>query len=146
MSGKRHSTHRKNHKRSSNAKEYRGKCSTTWKERYGNHSEAFSNDDYENDTALSEEVWNIKRKDGQCTIQWQKHHSMAKAPFNGKSTIQWQKHQHFPSYTPEPIKCRLCMDEKLEIALHKGDDLLNKGSEISLQCRHRNRFKLIKLN
>ena len=84
-----------------NAKEYKGMCSTTWKERYRNRRKAFRNDDYEMDYALSEEVWNIKRKDGQYTIQW-------------------QKHQHFPSYTPETIKCSLCMNEKLEIALHKA--------------------------
>ena len=30
------------------------------------------------------------------------------------------------------------MNEKLEIALHKGDDLLNKRSEIISQRRHRN--------
>ena len=101
-----------------NAKEYKGICSTTWKERYGNHRKAFKNDYYEKDSELSEEVWNIKRKDGQYTIQW-------------------QKHQNFPSYTPETMKCSLCMNEKLEIALHKGDDLLNKRSEIISQCRHR---------
>ena len=110
-----------------NAKEYKGIRSTTWKERYGNHRKAFRNDYYEKDSALSEEVWNIKRKDGQYTIQC-------------------QKHQNFPSYTPKMMKCSLCMNEKLETALHKGDDLLNKRSEIISQCRHRNRFKLIKLN
>ena len=47
-----------------------------------NHRKAFKNDDYERDDALSEEVWNIKRKD--------EH-----------STIQLQKHQNFPSYTAE---------------------------------------------
>ena len=88
--------HRKDHERSAqyNAKEYKGICSTTWKERYGNHRKAFRNDYYEKDFALSEEVWNIKRNDGQYTMQW-------------------QKHQDFPSYTPETMKCSLCMNEKL---------------------------------
>ena len=90
-----------------NAKEYKGTCSTTWKERYGNHKKAFRNNDYEKDTALSEEVWNIKRKDGQCTIQWQKHQN--------------------PSYTPETTKCSLCMNERLEIALYKVKPSIDFG-------------------
>ena len=83
-----------------NYNEYKGICSTTWKECCGNHRKAFRNDDYEKDSALSEEVRNIKRKDGQYTIQW-------------------QKHQNFESYTPEMIKCSLCMNEKLEMRFTK---------------------------
>ena len=89
-------------------------CSTTWKERNGNHRKAFGNDDYQKDSALSDEVWNIKRKNVQYTIQLQKHH-------------------HFPSYILEKIKCSLCMNEKLEIALHKGDDLLNLLNQVELK-------------
>ena len=108
-------------------KEYKGICSTTWKERYGNHKKAFKNDIYEKDSALSEEVWRLKRKECQ-------YH------------ITWKKDRYFPSYTPENMKCSLCMNEKLEIALYKGDNFLNKRNEVISRCRHRSKFKLIKLN
>ena len=45
-------------------------------------------------------------------------------------------------YNPTARRCALCVAEKVEIA--KGDDtvMLNKKSEISGKCRHRNKFLL----
>ena len=107
-------------------KVYTGICSTTWKERYGNHNKSFNNERYEKESALSEEVWRIKR-------------------MNGEYHIKWQKVRHLPSYTPETKKCILCMNEKLEIALFGGENLLNKRNEVISRCRHRAKFKLINL-
>ena len=42
-------------------------------------------------------------------------------------------------------KCSLCNNEKLEIALYKGDNLLNKRNEIISTCRHRFKYKLVNL-
>ena len=33
-------------------------------------------------------------------------------------------------------KCYLCLNEKLEIASYKGDNLMNKKSELISKCRH----------
>ena len=59
-----------------------------------------------------------------------------------KYEIKWQKYPNFPSYSPEVEKCCLCMNEKVEIALHKGHHLLNKRNEIISRCRHRSKYKL----
>ena len=107
-------------------KEYKGICSTTWKVRYGNHKKTFNHEKYMKDTTLSIEVWDIKRK-------------------NGQHSITWKKDQNYPSYNPQSKKCSLCMHEKLEIALYKDDNLLNKRSEVVSKCLHRDKFKLINM-
>ena len=108
-------------------KEYKGICATTWKELFGNHKKAFRNEDYEIDPALSREVWRLKRKE--C-----------------KYSITWQKDRNFPSYIPGCMKCSLCMNEKLEIALYNEGNLLNKHNEIISRCHHRHKHKLLVLN
>ena len=35
-----------------------------------------------------------------------------------------------------------CLNEKLAIALHKEDNMLNKRSEIISKCRHKNKYIL----
>ena len=41
-------------------------------------------------------------------------------------------------------KCYLCLNEKLEIASYKGDNLLNRRSELIGKCRHQNKFTLLR--
>ena len=41
-------------------------------------------------------------------------------------------------------KCYLCPNEKLEIASYKGDNLLNKRSELISKFRHQNKFTLLR--
>ena len=45
-------------------------------------------------------------------------------------------------YYPNSKRCLLCLNEKYEIATYKGDNLLNKRTEIINTCRHRNKYKL----
>ena len=104
-------------------KVYLGICSTTFKDRLGNHKKAFSHEKYEQDSELAKEVWRIKRKGGQFNIKWQK----------------LRRHE---SYKPESKKCSLCDNEKLEIALYKEKNLLNQRNEVISRCRHRFRYKL----
>ena len=35
-----------------------------------------------------------------------------------------------------------CLNERLVIALHKDDNMLNKRSEVISKCRHRNKYML----
>ena len=98
-------------------KVYKGICSTTWKERLGNHKKAFKNEIYMKETELSKEVWRIKKKGGN---------------FN----IKWSKVNNYASYRPEIGRCNLCQQEKLPIALYEGKNLLNKRNEIISRCRH----------
>ena len=105
---------------------YKGICSTTFKERLGNHKKSFNHEKYEADSELSKEVWRIKRK-------------------GGNFAIKWRKDRKYLSYKPEIGKCSLCNNEKLEIALYKGDNLLNKRNEIISTCRHGFKYKLVNL-
>ena len=47
-----------------------------------------------------------------------------------------------------PIKrtgiCHLCLNEKLFIIEHQGNDLLNQRNKLISKCRHKNKFKLMK--
>lgn len=86
----------------------------------------FNSDQYETDSALSKEVWRIKR-------------------LRGKYTIKWSKEESHPSYKPEIKVCSLCQNEKLKIATYPENNLLNQRNEIISRCRHRLKFKLTKL-
>lgn len=105
------------------AKVYKGICSTTFKERLGNHKKAFNHEEYEQESELSKEVWKIKREGGEFHIKW-----------NKEATHR--------SYRPEGRSCRLCDNEKLVIALYEGNNMLNKRNEIISRCRHRFKYKL----
>ena len=48
-----------------------------------------------------------------------------------------------PSYNPNSKRCLLCLNEKYEIATYKGNNLLNKRTEIINTCRQRNKYKLV---
>ena len=104
-------------------KEYKGISAAIFKDRFGNHKKAFNNKSYKLDRELSKEVWAIRDK-------------------NGHEKITWTIYRHYPPYTPKSKRCSLCQNEKLEIALHKEGNLLNKRSEIISKCRHRNKYKL----
>ena len=104
-------------------KEYKGICSTVFKERYRNHNKAFNNERYRTDTELSKEVWAVKNK-------------------NGTPKISWSIFERFPPYNLELKRCYLCLNEKLEIAIHKEGNLLNRRCEVISKCRHQNKYKL----
>ena len=40
------------------------------------------------------------------------------------------------SYNPNSKRCLLCLNEKYEIAIYKGDNLLNKRTETINTCKH----------
>ena len=107
-------------------KVYKGICSTSWKERFGNHKKSFIHEKYERETALSGEVWSIKRA-------------------GGEYEISWSKEAHKKSYSLESKRCDLCAHEKLVIARYPGKNLINKRNEIISICRHRLKYKLSKL-
>ena len=45
-------------------------------------------------------------------------------------------------YNQKKRQCILCLNEKYKIACYKGDNLLNKRTEILGTCRHRDKYKL----
>ena len=48
-----------------------------------------------------------------------------------------------PSYNPNSKRCLLCLNKKYEIATYKGNNLLNKRTEIINTCRDRSKYKLV---
>ena len=102
---------------------YYGVCEIAFKLRYANHEKTFNNIKYQTDTELSNEYWNI-------------------ISANKTSNISWEILGTHKSYNQNSKRCLLCLNEKLAIALHKDDNMLNKRSEIISKCKHRNKYML----
>ena len=102
---------------------YLGSCETTFKDRFGNHKKSFNHGKHKNDTELSKEFWEIKKR-------------------SGTPKITWKIIRICRSYNPNSKHCLLCLNEKYEIATYKGDNLLNKRTEIINTYRHRSKYKL----
>ena len=49
---------------------YLGSCETTFKDRFGNHKMSFNHVKHKNDTELSKEFWEIKKRNGTPKITW----------------------------------------------------------------------------
>ena len=88
-----------------------------------NHKKTFNNIKYQTDTELSNEYWNI-------------------ISANKTSSISWEILGTHKSYNQSSKRCLLCLNEKLAIALHRDDNMLNKRSEVISKCRHRNKYML----
>ena len=58
--------------------------------------------------------------------------------------ITWRIIRKCAPFNTTKRKCYLCLNEKLEIASYKGDNLLNKRSELISNCRHQNKFTLLR--
>ena len=83
---------------------YLGSCETTFKDRFGNHKKSFNHVKHKNDTELSKEFWEIKKR-------------------SGTPKITWKIIRICRSYNPNSKRCLLCLNEKYEIATYKGDNL-----------------------
>ena len=77
-------------------KAYKGICATTFKELLSNHKKSFNNGRYEADSALSKEVWKIKRE-------------------GGEFYVKWNKDAAHKSYRPEGKRCHLCDNESWQL-------------------------------
>ena len=102
---------------------YFGIAETSFKQRFSNHLKSFNIKKYRKETELSKEFWNIKES-------------------GFVPQIKWRIRRNVCAYNLENKQCQLCLNEKLEIALYEGDNLLNKKSELISKCRHLNKFTL----
>ena len=91
--------------------------------RYANHKKSFNNIKYQTNTELSNKYWNIMSA-------------------NKTTNVSWEILGTYKSYNQSTKRSLLCLNEKLAIALHKDDNMLNKRSEIISKCRHRNKYML----
>ena len=102
-------------------KSYLGSHETAFKDRSGNHKKSFNHVKHKNDTELSKESWEIKKR-------------------NGTPKITWKIIRICRSYNPNSKRWLLCLNKKYEIATNKEDNLLNKRPEIINTCRHRSKL------
>ena len=65
-----------------------------------------------------------------------------KKKYSGTSKVTWKLIRICRSYNPNSKRCILCLNEKYENATYKGDNLLNKRTEIINTYRHRSKYKL----
>ena len=59
--------------------------------------------------------------------------------------IKWSIVCNAKPYSSGAMHCQLCLAEKLTILWADPDTMLNKRSELVAKCRHRNKYKLIKI-
>lgn len=107
-------------------KQYIGLTSTTFKERFNNHTQSFKARSKSNSSELSKYVWQLKDK---------------KINFN----IKWSIVQKAAPYNPVTKRCNLCLAEKYQIMIAPRDNTLNKRSELISKCRHKTRYQLSEL-
>ena len=108
------------------SKSYIGSCATTFKTRYNNHKQSFKHIKHRNDTALSKFIWKLKEANTDFTLSWSIVSSVSKNFCKGKT-------------------CHLCLTEKAFIIKEDPVNALNTRGEILNKCRHRNKFKLKKI-
>ena len=102
---------------------YYGISEGKFKTRYSNHKKSFNHEKHKNDTQLSTELWKIKASKGELVLVW-------------KILGQYQP------YNVKTKRCLLFLNEKLQIAINRVNNMLNKRTEIISKCRHRNKFKI----
>ena len=104
---------------------YFGTAETTFKLWYSNHQRSFKFSKYKTDTELFNQVWQMK-KSGQTIV------------------ITWKIVRRCSPYNPNSKRCYFCLNEKLEIATYRGNNLLNKKIEPISKWRHQNKYTLSK--
>ena len=106
-------------------KDYRGLCSTTFKDRFGVHKEGFNHRRYSKGCELAKYVWELKDTQKTFSVKWSILEKVHGRLIGGQ--------------------CRLCVTETLFINEHpdKGK-LLNKSS--IKKCRHESKFLLKRFN
>ena len=107
---------------------YYGRSKTKYKTtRYSNHKKYFNHEKHKNDTQLSNELWKIKASKEEPVLVW-------------KILRQYQ------SYNVNTKRCLLCLNEELQIAIYREDNMVKKRTETISKCRHRNKYALTSCN
>ena len=106
-----------------NYKNQFGTSEGEFKSRYKNHTQSFRNISRINDTELSKYLWTLKANGTVYHLKW-----------SIKSYASRQK--------CGTRRCDLCLTEKMIIALADLKVLLNKRTELTSKCLHRNKFIL----
>ena len=105
------------------SKHYIGCTETEFKTRYYNHIYSFKYRGKRNATELSKAIWNAR-------------------DFGHEPVIEWSIADRATAYQSGSRSCNLCLTEKLAILLADKRTALNKRSELTGKCRHKNKYKL----
>ena len=97
---------------------YVGLCSTTFKERLGNHLQSFKHSKYSTETCLSSHIWKVKSRGSSYAIKW-------KIIDRGRP------------FNPTSKSCNLCTTEKFYIIFKPQLSSINKRNELGAHCRHK---------
>ena len=97
-------------------KNVHGISKTVFKFRYANYKKAFNNMKFQTDTKLSNEYGNI-------------------ISANKTSNISWEILASQKSYNQSSKQCLLYLNKKLEIALNKDHNMVNKRFEVINKCQ-----------
>ena len=107
------------------AENYVGLCSTTFKERFHNHTASFKYKEKANSTKLSSHIWDLKNKKIDFHITWK--------------ILERAKH-----FSPVTGLCNLCTKEKYFIIFEPEKASLNKKEELNNNCLHKYPQLLVK--
>ena len=91
---------------------YYGISGTKFKTRFSNHQKSFNHEKHKNDTQPSNELWNSKASKEEPVLVW-------------KILGQYQP------YNVDTKRCLLCLNEKLQIVIYRGNNMLNRQTEKS---------------
>ena len=69
---------------------------------------------------------------------------MANEKVRQTPVITWKIVRRCSPYNPNSKRCYLCLNEKLKISKYRGNNLLNKKTELISRCRHQNKCTLSK--
>ena len=97
-----------------------------FKDRFGNHKKSFNHVKHKNDTELSKEFWEVKKREG-------------------TPKITCKIIAIYYSYKPNSRRCFLCLHEKFKTAAHTGDKLLNERAEIISTSRKKEQVQTCQL-
>ena len=95
---------------------YIGIAQTTFKKRYSNHKRSFNLPAYKNNTEISKEFWKIKHR-------------------NSVPQIKWKIMSKYSCFNHSSVRCNLCLNKKLEIALFKGNNILNRRTRANVKMQ-----------
>ena len=107
-------------------RKYFGITEGTFKTRYNAHVHSFRAEECKKATELSKYVWDLKAEGLDHNIKW--------------SIVQ-----KAAPYRCGTRRCDICLSEKAVIASANPLTMLNKRAEIISTCRHRAKFRYIKL-
>ena len=102
---------------------YYGLCEGEFKLRYNNHTKSFRHSKHRNETELSNLIWKLKDE-------------------NKEYSISWSIASRASAYKRGSKRCDLCLTEKVVIVRAESRGLLNKRTELTSKCRHRNKHTL----